>query len=430
MDFADRMTAIVKALDADPEEAAALAQALELRLLAAPDCDPAELGWARDYRVRALHRLGRHREGFALVTTPPPRMMTMSTRNAAWLRSVAAEMAGELGEVAQIRPLIGEALDLRVAGDDADSARMAVETGVALLLRAAGRGALVGELAGELGRWLDDAQARAYAAEPGSAAALSIADVLSGMTGAPWFAAVLAGPGGSRRAAAMELHAAAREGDLPVLRRLLARGVDPSARHLGWSGIPTPLIAASFAGHAEVTAALVAAGAELDARNIQGRTALHLAADQDHAAIVDALLRAGADADLQDFHGHTALHLAAWQDHRASLDVLLEAGVDRELRDINGDTALGVAATEPVPAIVRRLLDAGADLEACNEYGHTPLLRAAMEGQAEIVGVLLAAGADPRHRDRAGRSARDWAEAEGHHRVVSMHRGLAGRPTA
>ncbi|MCA9661439.1 MAG: ankyrin repeat domain-containing protein, partial [Myxococcales bacterium] len=65
-----------------------------------------------------------------------------------------------------------------------------------------------------------------------------------------------------------------------------------------------------------------------------------------------------------------------------------------------------------------------AEVDAVNDYGHTPLLRAAMEGQAEVVGVLLEAGADPRHRDRAGRSARDWAEAEGHREVVSAHRRL------
>ncbi|MCA9658735.1 MAG: hypothetical protein KC486_10345, partial [Myxococcales bacterium] len=163
MDFADRMTAIAKALDADPEEAAALAQGLEEELLAADDTDPVELGWARDYRVRALHRLGRHREGLALVTTPPPRPMALRSRNAAWLHSVAAEMATEVGEVAQIRPLIAKALDLRLQVDDAESVRMAVETGIALLRRAERGGALTGALVGELDRWLDEVEARAYA---------------------------------------------------------------------------------------------------------------------------------------------------------------------------------------------------------------------------------------------------------------------------
>jgi hypothetical protein len=422
MDFADRMTAITEALEADPEEAAALAEALEEALLAAEDTDPVELGWARDYRVRALYRLGRHREGLALVTTPPPRVMALRSRNAAWLHSVAAEMAAQTGEFAEIRPLIAKALDFRTQVDEADSVRMAVETGIALLRRAERSGALEGEL----DRWLDEVEARAYAAEPGSPAAMAIADALSAVARAPWFAELQEGPRAEARAATMRLHAAARDGDLEALRGGLAAGVDPSARHLGWSGIPTPLIAASFAGHAEVVDALIAGGAALDACNIQGRTALHLAADQDHAGVVAALLAAGAEPDLQDFHGHSALHLAAWQDHRGALDALLEGGVaiDLELRDINGDTALGVAATEPVPAVVRRLLEAGAEVDAVNNYGHTPLLRAAMEGQGEVVGVLLGAGADPRHRDHAGRSARDWAEAEGHSEVVRGHRGL------
>ncbi|MCB9706195.1 MAG: ankyrin repeat domain-containing protein [Myxococcales bacterium] len=415
------MSAIAESLEPAPSQALALAESLEADLLAADTTDPIELGWARDYRVRALYRLGRHQEGLVLVIAPPPRAMAISARNAAWLRSVAAEMALHAGARERIRPLIREALHLRLEDGDQGGVRMAVETGVALLQRA--------ERPTEVEAWLEEVEARASAAEPGSVAAMALSSALSAIARAPWYPEEL--PSAARRQGVDRLHAAAQAGDLEGLRRALAEGVDPGERHLGWPGLPTPLIAAAFAGHRACVDALIAAGAPLDAVNVQGRSALHLAADQGHGEVVAALCAAGAALDGQDFHGHTPLHLAAWQDHQGALAALCAAGAALERRDVNGDTPLAVAATEPVPAIIRALLAAGAAIEATNDHGQTPIVRAAMEGQAEIVGILLEAGADPQVRDRNGYRAREWAEAQGFDAVLVALESTAserGRP--
>src|SRR5262245_60578004 len=110
MDFNARMTALTGALQHSPHEALTLAEDLEKDLLAAPESDPMQLGWARDYRIRSLYRLGRHREGLALLLTPPPRVMTMRSGNAAWLHSVGAEMAVRSGSPELCRGLIRKAL--------------------------------------------------------------------------------------------------------------------------------------------------------------------------------------------------------------------------------------------------------------------------------------------------------------------------------
>jgi ankyrin repeat protein len=81
-----------------------------------------------------------------------------------------------------------------------------------------------------------------------------------------------------------------------------------------------------------------------------------------------------------------------------------------------------------VPSVVRCLLAASADLEAENTHRQTPLIRAAMEGQAEIVEILLSAGAAIDHRDRNGRSALDWARAEGHSAAVAQLDSRWARP--
>jgi hypothetical protein len=411
------MTALTSAFAKSPEKTLALAEDLEAALLAAPESDPAELGWARDYRIRSLYRLGRHREGLALLTTPPPRSMSMSSGNAAWLHSVGAEMAVRSGSPELCRGLIRKALDLRISADDKDGVRMAVETGANLLLQAG--------LSGEADAWLDEVEARAFDAPAGSGEATMLAEALTRVAKAEWFPGSL--PSADRRRSEMALHAAAMSGAVAEVRRRLADGVNASARHLAYSGLPTALLAASFQGHVEVARALLGAKADVSARNIQGRTALHQAADQDHAAIVALLCAAGAPRDARDFLGHTALHVAAWQGHLASVEALVAAGVDLELRDRNGDTALALAATEPVPSIVRCLLAASAGLEAENDHGQTPLLRAAMEGQAEVVETLLSAGATADHCDRNGRSALAWARAEGHRAVIALLERRGGR---
>jgi ankyrin repeat protein len=411
------MTALTSAFPRSPQRALALAEDLEAALLAAPESDPTELGWARDYRIRSLYRLGRHREGLALLTTPPPREMSMPSSNAAWLHSVGAEMAVRSGSPELCRGLIRKALDLRISAEDKDGVRMAVQTGANLLLQAGSPE--------EVDAWLNEVEARAFKAPAGSEEAPMLAEALAQVAKAQWFPGSL--PSADRRRGEMALHAAAMSGDIAEVRRRLAKGVNASARHLVYSGLPTPLLAASFQGHVAVARELLGAKVDVSALNIQGRTALHQAADQDHAAIVALLCAAGAPRDVQDFLGHTALHVAAWQGHLASVEALVAAGVDLELRDRNGDTALALAATEPVPSVVRCLLAASAGVEAENEHGQTPLLRAAMEGQAEIVELLLSAGAVADHCDRNGLSALAWARAEGHREVIALLEGRGGR---
>lgn len=402
MAFADRMTAIARALEAAPARALTLAESLEHDLLAAGTTDPCELGWARDYKIRCLYRLGRDREGLAALTTPPARPMVLGARNAAWLHSVGAEMAARSGDAARARLLIGRALDLRQQAGDTRGVQLAVGTGLELLRRAPEH----------LEAWFDAVAARAQAAPAGSAEATALADALAEAARADWYPGAL--PSAARRRAELALHTAAGHGDTDELARLLADGVDPDARHPGYPGLPTAAIAAAFTGRAAAVQTLIDAGADLSLANLQGRTALHLAADQDHALVVAALCAAGAPLAALDFHGHTALHLAAWQDHRDSVRALVAARAPLAARDINGDTPLALAASEPVPEVVRILLAAGADLEATNDLGQTPLLRAAMTGRADVVDVLLTAGADPSHRDRGGRTALAWARAEGH----------------
>lgn len=122
----------------------------------------------------------------------------------------------------------------------------------------------------------------------------------------------------------------------------------------------------------------------------KGRTALMLAAKAGDLAASDRLLAAGADIDARNPNGGTALMYAALGGSEVLVDRLLAAGADVNARASNGWNALMIAAAKGRAEIVQRLLAAGADINAQDVYGWTPLMRALYETRAAVVAVLLA----------------------------------------
>ena len=85
-----------------------------------------------------------------------------------------------------------------------------------------------------------------------------------------------------------DLHDAAFRGDVSKAKALLAKGAEVNAKtDLG----ATPLDLAAFHGHLDVVKALLAKGAEVDAKNEYGKTPLDLAASEGHLDVVQALGR-------------------------------------------------------------------------------------------------------------------------------------------
>jgi NAD(P)-dependent dehydrogenase (short-subunit alcohol dehydrogenase family) len=114
-------------------------------------------------------------------------------------------------------------------------------------------------------------------------------------------------PGGAPASTA--LHQAAMQGNLDAARELIAAGADLNAREP--SGGSSPLITAATFGHTGVAKALIAAGADVDQRNNDGSTALISAAFFCRSEIVEALLAAGADKSIRNNAGSTALDVVS-----------------------------------------------------------------------------------------------------------------------
>ena len=173
-----------------------------------------------------------------------------------------------------------------------------------------------------------------------------------------------------------------------------------------------------------VAAALIEAGADLNARGWDGGTTLHTAAlTNAEPAVVKVLLDAGADIAARDENGATPLHLATVEENPLNrspdsesphvLAALLAAGADLSARDGKGDTPLLAAFARTrrleredpgLTKAVRTLLEAGADPDARDRRGRTALHVAARRGGPEMIAVLLGAGADVNAKDGRGRT--------------------------
>jgi ankyrin repeat protein len=159
----------------------------------------------------------------------------------------------------------------------------------------------------------------------------------------------------------------------------------------------------------KIVTALLVAGADVNAADAKGYTALHYAAYQGTFDLVALLLEKGADPNAKNGVDETPLHLAArgplMDDGRLkTFESLLVARADVQAQDTGGRTALHLicahkarlespqAADEAILQLTQRLKDLGAQIKAEDLQGNTPFASAMREGHAQTALWLLQQG--------------------------------------
>ena len=193
----------------------------------------------------------------------------------------------------------------------------------------------------------------------------------------------------------------------------------------------TPLMVAAAEGQVNVLRVLLARGADIEAHDFSGRTAIVYAAVNGHVDCVRLLLTAGSK------QVESALHMAAYAGQHAVVDFLLERGVRPGLavewalmsenphptllamRKPDADLALSLAVRRNHPGLVTKLVQLGADVNRPNFYPLHEWVDSCPWTNDVVLSELLRAGVDL-FRRRNGQTAVEYAEAEGNARAIEL----------
>jgi len=185
---------------------------------------------------------------------------------------------------------------------------------------------------------------------------------------------------------AAEIHQAAKNGDLALIKKLLEK--DPKLLDSGNMLQQSPLLIASYQGHEEIIAFLLEKKADVNKKDKFGATALHMASLKGNVAIVKLLLSHGADINIASNNGKVPMQMAFEAEQTEVVGELLKKGID---------------VNAPI-----------------DQFNRTLLHKAAIMGKSKVLGFLMEKGGDINKQDNTQRTPLDLARACGHADVIAF----------
>jgi ankyrin repeat protein len=180
------------------------------------------------------------------------------------------------------------------------------------------------------------------------------------------------------------------------MRHLAALTIAACCSALLLAETSSPVADAVMARNTGATRELLRGGADVNAAQGDGMTALHWAASHNDEELAGMLLYAGANVRATTrLGGYTPLHLASKTGHVPVMKALVDAGAPVDATTSTGATALMLAAASGSADAVSLLLDRGADPNARETANHqTALMFAAALDRSDVVAILLERRAD------------------------------------
>ncbi len=169
---------------------------------------------------------------------------------------------------------------------------------------------------------------------------------------------------------------------------------------------------------------LIDHGADPDARDKLGRTALFYAELSENTEVFDVLADNGANVNAQDNDGATPLHNAARFSRADCAAALLRNGADPNIRGMSGGSPLFGTMWDRKASVetARLLIQAGACVNTKDNDGSFPLWKAALFGHTEMVKLLVSSGADVNVERREGKTPLTVATDHGYPEIAEFLR--------
>lgn len=210
--------------------------------------------------------------------------------------------------------------------------------------------------------------------------------------------------------AGVSIFAVAASNDTDELAQLIKSKVDLNQKDADGN---TALHIATLNGAKDVATKLIQSGVEIDSLNAKGETPLIVATRAGQTEMIRALLRLNASPDLKDEQGYRAITIAAESGNPEVVEAL--ALYSRQYLD----DALFVAALKGHSEMINPLTNYGASVYSrLDGDGRTPLMLAAQNGHQESVRILMENGANRYSTDEQGMTAAQLAQVAGHQNIA------------
>ncbi|PON57923.1 Voltage dependent potassium channel [Parasponia andersonii] len=202
----------------------------------------------------------------------------------------------------------------------------------------------------------------------------------------------------------------------PLMEEILTDTENMLAR--GRMDLPISLCFAATRSDDLLLHRLLSRGSDPNEPDVNGRTAMHIAAANGNEHCLVLLLEYGANPNAKDLSGNVPLGEAIQGRHESLIKLLLENGAEILPKDV-GHFACALVEQNNLE-LLRHIVHYGYDVTLPKNDGTTALHAAVCEGNEEIVSFLLEQGANIDKPDSNGWTPRALADHQGHEEIKDL----------